>query len=208
MHWVESETCVMSGSSSSSQRLVDTVALAALANTSKRDLVFSEVPMAVTRCCFQELDRGADDADDPSYRQGCSRAIDLIQARKSENIELVATGLDCKNRYGRLYENIGEKTIARALEMDQSYQLVVSFDDDVLGQTGGVSDELKQMFRQSIPQFKVFPVNEPLYRLLNTGDIDTNEFVEETEQLINEMGWSDAAYVDRFWNAYPENFPR
>lgn len=63
-------------------RLVDTVALAALASTSLRDELFSEVSMTVTRCCFQELMRGRDDADDWNYRKGCEEAINKSTSTK------------------------------------------------------------------------------------------------------------------------------
>lgn len=189
-------------------RLVDTVALAALARSGKEDRVFSTVPITVTRCCFQELQRGRDDADQYSYRRGCSTAIEKIREWRGNNVQLYPTDLDCRDQWGRLRDNIGEKSIARALERESRFQLVVSFDDDVIDGSGGMSSELKQMFRQSVPQFDVAPANEPLYRLYRSEDVSKAEFVEATERMIDEMGWRDAEFVDRFWDAYNENFDR
>lgn len=119
---------------------------------------------------------------------------------------MFSTGTDCKNRFGYLRDNIGEKTIVRALEGDPSFQLVVTFDDDVMDGDGGIGEELKQMFRQEIPEFEVFAANEPVYRLYKEGVINKSRFIEVSEEIIKEMGWRNAEYVTRFWSAYPENF--
>jgi len=197
----------MAGSASNSQRLVDTVALAALGESSYEDEVFSSVSITVTRCCFEELRRGAEEGDSYSYRTGCQTAVDKIRNR-GDNIDLRSTGLHCRDDHGYLKDNIGEISIARALEDDPSFTAVVSFDDDVIDGSGEISDEMKQMFRQSIPQFIVAPANEPLYRLYIAGEISEDDFVQGTQRMIREMGWSDSANVDLFWDTYDESFDR
>lgn len=197
----------MAGSSSNSQRLVDTVALAALGRSSYEDEVFSSVPITVTRCCFEELRRGAEDGDDYSYRTGCQTALDKIRNR-DDNLELISTGLRCRDDYGYLKDNIGEVSIARALEENPSFNAVVSFDNDVIDGNGDISEEMKKMFRQAIPQFIVAPANEPLYRLFVAEEICEEDFVQGTQRMIREMGWSDSENVDLFWDTYDESFDR
>lgn len=183
-------------------RLVDTVALSALASTSFCEDVFSEINMTITRCCFQELQRGAEDGESYIYRQSCEDALAQIRSNSDDNIHLFGTGLSCRNRYGYLKENIGEKTICRALEQYPGFKLVISFDDDVIRESGGISEEFKQMFRQEIPQFNVFPANEPLYRLYDSGEITSDEFERGTTEMIERMNWQNAR-VGIFWSAYP-----
>lgn len=197
----------MNGSSSTSQRLVDTVALAALGQSSYEDEVFSMVPITVTRCCFEEIKRGAEDADSYSYRSGCQTVLDKIRNR-GDNLKLLPTGLECRDQYGYLKDNIGERSIAKALEEDSSFNAVVSFDSDVIDGSGGISEEMKRMFRQEVPQFIVAPANEPLYRLYNAREITEDDFVRGTGRMIQEMEWSGSENVDLFWDTYNETFDR
>lgn len=195
----------MSGASTPANRLVDTVALAALARSSYEDHVFSTVPITVTRCCFEEIKRGAADGDKYSYRKGCQTVLRKIRNR-GDNLHLYSTGVSCRDRHGYLKDNIGEISIARALEDNPSFNAVVSFDDDVIDGNGGTSEDLKDLFRGQVPQFFVAPANEPLYRLYDTGEISEEDFVQGTQRMIREMDWSDAENIDLFWISYGETF--
>lgn len=197
----------MSGPASTPQRLVDTVALAALCQSSYEDEVFSLVPITVTRCCFEEIKRGANDADHHSYQSGCQTVLEKIRDR-GDNLELFSTGLECKNRHGYLKENIGEKSIAKALEDNSHFSAVVSFDDDVIDDGGGISEEMKRMFRQEIPDFVVAPANEPLYKLYRSEKLTKAQFVEGTRKMIRQMNWDESENVDLFWETYDETFDR
>lgn len=194
----------MGDSSGPFPRLVYTVALAALASTSYADAVFSEVNMTVTRCCFQEILRGADDADSRVYRESCQEARSRIQRNRGQNVSLHSTSIACRGPQGYLKDNIGEISIARALEADSGFKLVVSFDDDVIDGPGGISEELKNMFRQDIPTFDVFPANEPLYRLYKQGRLEKDDFEDATREMIGNMDWDSSSSSGLFWIAYPE----
>lgn len=177
--------------------IADSSALLGLASCDAEysDLIFSEIGITTTWTCYKEIRDKARNARGNWVQDSAQRIMNYVKDGEMPYPNRVnLPGSPTAGSY-----NAGEKSIQIALSTYESISTVVIYDREAV-----VLLEKQQRQSSGTPyEFEIEPPNFPMY-LLTLRDSDRpnmqlDVFNEQTEKVLQRMGWKGSRQEELFW---------
>jgi hypothetical protein len=180
--------------------LADSSALIALCacNQEVSDLVFSEIGLTTTWTCYKEVHDKAENGESHSLREAASRLIEYVE---DDVMEYPTRKVFPGSPNAGVY-NAGEKSLRIALSQHEEFTTAILYDDEASIMLNRLRKELEgtaNVFEIEAPNFPLFILSR---RNSSEDSIDEDVFCNQTERIIEGMGWGKSENVDIFWK-YP-----
>lgn len=180
--------------------IADSSALLGLASCESEysDLVFTEIGITTTWTCFKEVRDKSRNSGDHWVRKSANRIMDYV-----DNGDIpYPTRVNIPGSPTAGGYNAGEESIRIALGSYDCFSDVIIYDDEAVTRLERTQKELSG----TDSFFEIEPPNFPLFLLTLRGsgsaNITVEEFDDQSELLLQRMGWKGSSHEDQFWK-YP-----